>query len=211
MTIYAIAHNKGGSGKTTSAVHIVGELKPDEGVDLDTHGGLSVIHALRPEDKRIPIHIPESQSELVDILTPYVNSDRVLFIDCGRFDSDLTRTAIAFADVVIVPVKDSLTERIGLMKFDMVLAEVSKIIGRHFTAYVFLAKTNPTKKNFPKIYAILPQLKHIKMLNARLSYRPIDFEETIESGFGITESVHGRSTEGEKEVIALVEEFKTLV
>ncbi len=34
MPIYAISHHKGGAGKTTSTVHIVGELKPDITIDL---------------------------------------------------------------------------------------------------------------------------------------------------------------------------------
>ncbi|ADU72992.1 putative plasmid partition protein (plasmid) [Pantoea sp. At-9b] len=124
MTVIVMAHNKGGAGKTTSAVHIAGELKPTKALDLDTHKGLSIIHGLRPEDRQIPISIPETQEELVQEINPFKESEDILFIDCGGFDSDMTRTAVAFADLIVVPAKDSLTERIGLMSFDRVLGEI---------------------------------------------------------------------------------------
>ena len=50
MPVIANTHPKGGVGKTTSSVNIVGEMKSDT-VDLDTHTGLSIILGLRPEGK----------------------------------------------------------------------------------------------------------------------------------------------------------------
>ena len=47
MPVIANTHPKGGVGKTTSSVNIVGEMKSDT-VDLDTHTGLSIILGLRP-------------------------------------------------------------------------------------------------------------------------------------------------------------------
>jgi chromosome partitioning protein len=209
MPVIANAHPKGGVGKTTSSVNIVGEMEPDT-IDLDTHTGLSIILALRPDGKQISVKVPKTVDELIEMMTPYKDSDKTLFIDCGGFDSDLTRTAVAFADCVIVPSKDSLTERIGLMHFDGVLDEISKIMGTDITTYLYLCKVNPNKKNFPKLEAILPSFRHIKMLKSRISSRA-EFEEVIESGMGITETLHGRSTAGGKEIIALVEEIKQLI
>lgn len=211
MTVIVMAHNKGGAGKTTSAVHVSGELKPMKALDLDTHKGLSIIHGLRPSDRQIPISIPETQQELVHEISLFKDKEDILFIDCGGFDSDMTRTAVAYADLIIVPAKDSLTERIGLMSFDKVLGEISEIIGQHVEAHLFLCKTNPNKKHYPKLEALLPSFKHIKLMKSRLSYRTQDFEETIETGFGITESVHGRVTAGGKEVISMVEEMLEIV
>lgn len=209
MAIVANAHPKGGVGKTTSSVNLIGEMDTDA-VDLDTHTGLSIILGLRPGGKEISVKVPNTVEELIEIMTPYKNSDKTLFIDCGGFDSDLTRTAVAFADCVIVPSKDSLTERIGLMHFDGVLDEISSIMGTDITAYLYLCKVNPNKKNFPKLEAILPSFKHLKLMNSRISSRA-EFEEVIESGMGITETLHGRSTPGGKEVIALVQEIKQLI
>lgn len=209
MAIIANAHPKGGVGKTTSSVNLIGEMKTDA-VDLDTHTGLSIILGLRPDGKEISVKVPHTVEELIEIMTPYKNSDEDLFIDCGGFDSDLTRTAVAFADCVIVPSKDSLTERIGLMHFDGVLDEISSIMETDITAYLYLCKVNPNKKNFPKLEAILSSFKHLKLMNSRISSRA-EFEEVIESGMGITETLHGRTTPGGKEVMALVQEIKQLI
>lgn len=211
MPIIVTAHNKGGAGKTTSAIHLIGELKPKKLIDLDLHHQISLVNGLRPEEKQIPVSSPTSQEELVEELESFQNDDGILFIDCGGFDSDLTRTAVAYADIVLVPSKDSLPERIGLIEFDDVLKEVSEIIGRNIRAHLFLCKTNPLKKHFPKLQSIITDFKHLELMDSRLSYRPQDFEETIESGFGITESLHGRSTGGGKEVIAMVEEIKEII
>ncbi|EIP3426813.1 ParA family protein [Salmonella enterica] len=209
MAIIANAHPKGGVGKTTSSVNLIGEMKTDA-VDLDTHTGLSIILGLRPDGKEISVKVPHTVEELIEIMRPYKNSDEDLFIDCGGFDSDLTRTAVAFADCVIVPSKDSLTERIGLMHFDGVLDEISSIMETDITAYLYLCKVNPNKKNFPKLEAILSSFKHLKLMNSRISSRA-EFEEVIESGMGITETLHGRTTPGGKEVMALVQEIKQLI
>nr|AYU69018.1 ParA family protein [Escherichia coli] len=58
-------------------------------VDLDTHTGLSIILGLRPEGKEISVKVPKTVDELIEIMTPYKNSDKTLLIDCGGFDSDL--------------------------------------------------------------------------------------------------------------------------
>lgn len=86
MPVIANTHPKGGVGKTTSSVNIVGEMKSDT-VDLDTHTGLSIILGLRPEGKEISVKVPKTVDELIEIMTPYKNSDKTLLIDCG----DLTQ------------------------------------------------------------------------------------------------------------------------
>ena len=101
--VVGVGNYKGGVGKTTSSVNIVGEMKSDT-VDLDTHTGLSIILGLRPEGKEISVKVPKTVDELIEIMTPYKNSDKTLLIDCGGFDSDLTRTAIAFAEKECVSV-----------------------------------------------------------------------------------------------------------
>ena len=47
-------------------------------------------------------------------------------------------------------------------------------------------------------------------MKSRISARA-EFEDVIETGMGITESVHGRYSAGGKEVIALIEEINHLI
>ena len=46
--IVAVAHNKGGVGKTTTVVQLAGELKPEIIIDLDAHQGIAIINGRRP-------------------------------------------------------------------------------------------------------------------------------------------------------------------
>ncbi len=89
-------------------------------VDLDTHTGLSIILGLRPEGKEISVKVPKTVDELIEIMTPYKNSDKTLLIDCGGF-----ALILPYCDCLCrlryCSFKDSLTERIGLMHFDGVL------------------------------------------------------------------------------------------
>jgi len=48
--IVAVAHNKGGVGKTTTVVQLAGELKPEIIIDLDAHQGIAIINGRRPSN-----------------------------------------------------------------------------------------------------------------------------------------------------------------
>lgn len=86
MPVIANTHPKGGVGKTTSSVNIVGEMKSDT-VDLDTHTGLSIILGLRPEGKEISVKVPKTVDELIEIMTPYKTAIRRYLLTVG----DLTQ------------------------------------------------------------------------------------------------------------------------
>ncbi|EGT5658459.1 ParA family protein [Citrobacter braakii] len=213
MAIYAIAHNKGGAGKTTSSVHILGELGADEVLDLDIHTGISVINTLRPDDKKWSVTVVKSKEELLQLLEKFDGEGKDVFIDCGGFDSDLSRTAVAVADLVIVPANDSVPEQIGLVTFDQTLDEVSQQMDIDIQAYLLLCKTHPNQKNFAKLDDVLSNMKHIKLLESKLPWRTGQhgFQDSLSFGLGITEIKHGRSSTAGKEVVALVKELKALV
>lgn len=86
MPVIANTHPKGGVGKTTSSVNIVGEMKSDT-VDLDTHTGLSIILGLRPEGKEISVKVPKTVDELIEIMTPTRTAIRRYLLTVG----DLTQ------------------------------------------------------------------------------------------------------------------------
>lgn len=213
MAIYAVAHNKGGAGKTTSSVHILGELDIDEVLDLDVHTGISVINTLRPDDKKWSVTVVKTKEDLLKTLEKFDAEGKNVFIDCGGFDSDLSRTAVAVADVVIVPANDSVTEQIGLVTFDQVLDDVSKQMGIDLQTHLLLCKTHPNQKNFAKLDDVLSNMKHIKKLESKLPWRTgaHGFQDSLSFGLGITEIKHGRSSTAGREVIALVKELKAIV
>lgn len=212
MTIYAIAHHKGGAGKTTATVHIQGELKTDEVIDLDVHTGISVINSLRPDDKKWSVTVIKNREVLLSTLEKFDAEGKDVFIDCGGFDSDLSRTAVAVADVIIVPANDSVTEQIGLATFEETLSDISKQLGRDIKTHLLLCKTTPNKKHFPNLEDGLSKMKHISLMKSKLSWRTgtHGFQDSLWLGMGITEIRHGRTSAAGKEVIALVKEIKAL-
>lgn len=212
MAIYAISISKGGVGKTTSSVHIIDELEPDVVFDLDLHNSLSVINELRPDDKKWPIVTVSDKAELLARLKKVDEEGKTAVIDCGGFDADINRAAVAVADMIIVPANDDVTEQIGLAIYDKVLAEISRQMGRQIQAYVLMCKTQPNQKHFPDMDDTMKKVQHMKLLNGRLSYRKgrHGFTDSLRKGMGVTQIKHGRSSQAGREVIELVKELRTL-
>lgn len=210
MSIIVIAHNKGGVGKTTSAMNLAGELKPALIIDLDVHESLNVINKMRPDDKQLPVVVCKDKKQLLKVMSDADERGLDIFIDCGGFDSDLTQTAISLADLLIVPANDTITERIGLLSFDALLGKLSKKLGKTIEAKLLLCKVHPSRKNFEKIDELLQNTQHLKRLKSVISYRA-GYTESLEYGLGVTESVATRSSPAGKELVALAEEIKALI
>lgn len=203
--IIAIAHNKGGVGKTTTAVQLAGELKPDLIIDQDAHQGIAIINGRRPSEQRWNVLAGLSKSALIKELNSAAN--KLVLIDCGGFDSELTRIAIAAADLIICPGNDDITEQIGLVRFNKVLAEISKASDTHIVAHVLMTRTNPSRKNFSAIGEAIKSLPHVQMMTSKLSRRA-DFSTQMESGLGVTERAATRSSEAGKEVVIMADEVR---
>ncbi len=210
MSIVVIAHNKGGVGKTTSAMNLIGEMKPDLIIDLDVHESLSVINKMRPDDKMLPVIVCKDKKNLLKAMSEADDKGQNIFIDCGGFDSDLTQTAISLADLLIVPANDTITERIGLLSFDSLLAKLSKSLNKQLDARLLLCKVHPSRKNFEKIDELLENTHHLKRLSNVISYRA-GYTESLEYGLGVTESVSTRSSPAGKELTLLANEIKSLL
>ncbi|HFQ9467598.1 TPA: ParA family protein [Escherichia coli] len=212
MAIYAISHHKGGAGKTTSAVHIIGELKPDLVIDLDLHNNISIINQLRPEGQKWAVQIIANKAELLSVLKDMHEAGKTVFIDCGGFDADINRAAVAVSDVIIVPANDTVPEQIGLATYDKTLAEISQQMGTDIKAHVLMCKTQPNQKHFPDMDDTISKVRHMTLLNGRLSYRKgrYGYTDSLRQGLGVTEIRHGRSSPAGREVIALVNELRAL-
>jgi chromosome partitioning protein len=182
--IIAIAHNKGGVGKTTLAVNLAEIIKPVFMVDQDTHTGLSLLNNLRVTDP-FDVRQFDTTDEMIAQLQPISECPvRHVIIDCGGFDSDMTRTAVALADVVVVPANDHVTEMIGLWKFNTVLSEISTGMERHIIGHVFMSKVHPSRQSFGEAKAYIKGAKHLRLASAKFPRREA-YPEALSSGEGI--------------------------
>lgn len=201
--IVAVAHNKGGVGKTTTVVQLAGELKPEIIIDLDAHQGIAIINGRRPAELRWDVRANLDKAALIKLLKTV--GEHLVLIDCGGFDSELVRIAIAAADLIIAPSNDDITEQIGLVRFNRVLSEISQATGEPIQAHVLMTRTNPSRKNFAAISDELTRLPHLNMMTSKLSRRA-DWANQMESGLGVTERAATRSSAAGMEAKALAEE-----
>lgn len=206
----AIAHNKGGTGKTTTAVQLADALGIQRIADIDIHKGLSVINNLRPNNKKWEIIDTSSKEKLAESISD-VNRDNPLLIDCGGFDSEMTRVAIALADLVITPANDDITEQLGLASFNRTLNDISNITNNQIVAHVLMTRTHPSRKNFEAITNAIMKLEHLTMMSSHLSNRTIYATMMAEYGMGVTSSIKTSYSNAGKEVSELANEVKTLL
>jgi len=146
--LIAIAHQKGGVGKSTIATNLAIALKIPV-VDLDSQHSVKLFSVIRRKEKGKPllVYTPETVEDLKEVL----GKEKYLIVDSGGYDSDLNRYVLAVADYVITPVAPSQIEVFGLQKFQ-------KIVEKAF-------KVNPKLKVYVVINNALPQsVKRIEEL-----------------------------------------------
>lgn len=206
--IIAIAHNKGGVGKTTTLMQLAGAMQPSLIIDLDAHQGISIINSLRGADEQWKVVVPTDDAHLRSLLE--TDHSGIVMIDCGGFDSTRTRAAIAFCDLLICPSNDDLSEQIGLARMHGIIADISKAIERQIIAHVLMTRCNPARKNFDAIAERIEELPHMRLMASKLSRRQ-DFPAAMSQGLGVTERERTRHTEAAAEVNALTKEISALL
>lgn len=126
--IIAIAHQKGGVGKSTIASNLVVELSKQfttSILDLDVQQSLTAFATARAAKGHSTLNIlqaPSSSQELMKLIDEEISD--YLVIDTGGFDMDTQRIAMFAADLIITPVSDSPMELHGLSVFSKTIAKL---------------------------------------------------------------------------------------
>ena len=167
MAVIVFASSKGGVAKTTMALNIMHQLGVNEAVDLDAHKGLAQLNRLRVEP--FLIHCPENIDELAKLIRNNQKGE-YLIIDCGGYDSPLTRVAIGNADAVIIPSNDAAIEQFGLTKVSEILSSISSDVGRTVTGHVLVNRVHHAQKKFDAIDAIVDAMPNLERLNTTIPY-----------------------------------------
>ncbi|MBN2965273.1 AAA family ATPase [Sulfurospirillum sp. T05] len=155
--VIVLAHDKGGTGKTTTATNLAVELlkesKPLKILDIDPKQMTRLFFEIRFEKmskKARPEILSLSQGkeekELIDLINNLDDNENLL-IDTGGFDKDLNRIAMTGADFLIVPLKDNEIEIHGFSSFLPVLERIQKEYQESFKVHILLNRIHESRKN----------------------------------------------------------------
>ena len=189
--LIAVAHQKGGSSKTTLAINLAVELGAQACYDLDLAKGgttgLMFLDQLRQRSGHNSLNVTavHSKNELVSVIESD-SDDRINIMDLGGLDSDLNRVAIAYADLIVTPANDSALEIGGLTEFARILAEITKQTGSSSVAHVIAARTNYARKQWPSLTAICEQHENLQFSGTALPLY-VDFADSISEGLSVCE------------------------
>jgi chromosome partitioning protein len=176
--IITIGHSKGGVGKSTIAYNLAYSLlQTDEKVtiiDLDFQQTLFFIHSLA-EFPACDVLQPKSASELIEI---FEDHHGYLIVDVGGFDSDINRIALNYADKVIVPISNSVTDVIGFKTFEAILDEIDP----KGSINLLLNNIHPLCTHFDDVKeATQTTLEHTKLLDTVIRNRKI-YKDSLVTG-----------------------------
>lgn len=207
--IIVLAHNKGGVGKTTTALNLTEILKPDIVIDQDAHSNLVTLNGFREPSAQFNVLSGLSKGELIEQLKQS-EQGKLILVDCGGFDSELNRIAVALSDLVIVPANDDITEVIGLKSFDKTLKEISAEMGVNINGRVLFTRVHPRRKKFDDVESFLNNSEHLSRLSTTLAARK-DYPLAAIDGMGVFAHPKTKYSDAAREIKALTIEVSGLL
>lgn len=197
--IIVVAIPKGGVGKSTLSMNVAPEIQPDIFYDTDAIPAVSTFNSFRPEGSRWNVirlknGVDSPEQFAADLLEAKDNNQTVL-VDCGGFDSAITRTAVAISDLILSPFNDDPSDTLGLQEFSQILSDISAEMGKKLTAHIVMNKVHPSRTNFRDLDSYLTQFDNLKRLDTAI---PLDkaVPAKFGEGMGVVEHLttrHGRA------------------
>lgn len=215
--IITLAHQKGGTGKSTIAWNLAIELRNKYKkygykkfifADLDNQESVTMTNRLRMTYGHDPLEIIRFTDDERAELEKFINSiedDTLVIIDSGGYDADLNRLAIVASDFIITPVSSDYMEIFGLQKFKNIIEELSEIKGETIKVNILLNKIDPKLKDFSDIVEFINDTKYFKLFNVVIRFRA-DYKHSIGYGFSVRELEKKSKASGE--IVSLVKEIE---
>jgi len=206
--VLTIAHQKGGVGKSTIAANLAIACASKTSkllvVDLDKQKIMSNFCRIRNSHSSVKmeyLHFDDDK-KLIELLK---NCKHDILIDCGGYDSKLTRIAMIGADKIITPVGSGMPELIGLKEFAKIVIDLQKTYP-DLKANVFLNKIAPgAVKVITDIKEFFANYnKQFNFLDTIIRRRS-DFELSMELGKSVVEM--NKTSKAAEELLCLIKEI----
>jgi len=214
--IVLFGHQKGGVGKSTIAINFAYQIQKKYKniaiLDLDSQNSALLFNQLRVS-QNLPIITcyKEDEIEFESFIKKYQNDrNNLLVIDSGGYDSDINRTALIKADIIITPVGISQIEIFGLQKFRKILKEASEALGTTVRTNVLLNNVDSRSKTRLKDLKeyIQEKDKHFNLLDTIL-YSRADYKNSY--GDGLTVKEYNKKAIAQEEIKSLAKDIYKLI
>jgi chromosome partitioning protein len=206
--IITLAHQKGGVGKSTLATNLAATLGADI-LDLDLQRSCQLWNRSRkaaglPE---LTCHTPNTAAEAKSIIANYKGSNGLLVVDCGGFDSETNRVALALSNIILTPVSPSQIELYGLQNFMKILKEASQQLGREIVTNVVINNADSrSKAAIEEVQAFIQSANYLELMETVIHWRS-DFKKAYAFGQSVLE-LNGKG-KAAAEITALAAEIKS--
>lgn len=191
--IVVIAHIKGGTGKTTTAVQLALQRQIDYPerriwlVDADEQQSALDTATIRSQLSIEPpldcSSFPSGEALAAQMGAQAKNWDDII-IDCGGRDSDALRIALMVCDKLVIPVLPRAYDVWSLSRLEAVI-ENAQNLGAKFETLAFLNRMDKTAES-REAAAILDGMKHFRLLNTSLSDR-VAYAKAVGNGRSVFE------------------------
>ena len=214
--IVLFSHQKGGVGKSTIAINFAYQIqkkyKDIAILDLDSQHSAILFNQLRMSEKLLTIKcVTQNDINLGKFLSHYkADKSNLLIIDSGGYDSDINRTALIKADIIITPVGISQIEIFGLQKFAKILKDASEALDTKIKTNVLLNNVDSRSKsklNDLKEY-IRTKPNYFNLLNTTL-YSRADYKNSY--GDGLTVKEYNKKGQAQEEIKEFTKEIYKLL
>jgi chromosome partitioning protein len=179
IMIITIAHTKGGVGKSTLSWNLAHSIRAKGEkvtiIDLDFQQTLFFINSIASQNGNPTIEViqPQSGSELIEV---FEEAHGYIIVDVGGFDNDINRIAMSWADKIIVPVSNSVTEVIGFKTFEAILGDIDTS-----SVNIVLNNIHPLTKNFNDIHQAIATTEYTTLLKTVIRSRKT-YKDTLTLG-----------------------------
>lgn len=167
MTIIALINQKGGCGKSTTAVHFTYWLatkKKKKVLLVDADAQQSSSEWLEGMELQIPYKVVQTPDDLLELLPELALESDLLVVDGPASLAEATRAILFRADLAIVPVQPTGVDLRSASEAVRLIKQAQSVRGGSPTAAVFLSRAVKGTKLKDEALALLNKTKEVTIL-----------------------------------------------